>query len=55
MPDAIFRTNHPYDPKILKHFRGGQIPYNDDSMIRYRILKDGFHWYENTSALISST
>ena len=48
MPDTIFRTNHAYDPTILKHLRNPDIPEQDDSMIRYRVLKDGFNWYNHT-------
>lgn len=45
MPDALFRTNHAYDPKIIAHLRNSQIEENDDSMIRYKVLKNGFNWY----------
>ncbi len=40
MPDVIFRTNHAYDPIIRKHKRNQYMNKNDDSMIRYFILKD---------------
>ena len=47
MPEALFRTNHAYDPTINKFRRDPLIAENDDSMIRYKILKDGFNWYKN--------
>lgn len=46
MPDALFRTNHGYDPTIVKHLRNSQISENDDSMIRYKVMKNAFHYYE---------
>lgn len=45
MPDALFRTNHAYDPIIREHLRNPHIPESDDSMIRYKILKDSFLYY----------
>lgn len=45
MPEAVFRTNHAYDPIIRDNLRT-KSKENDDSMIRYRILKDGFNWYK---------
>ena len=47
MTEAIFRTNHAYDPTIRDHLRNKQIPKNDDSMIRYLLLSKGFSWYES--------
>ena len=47
MPEALFRTNHAYDPTIVKFKKHGELEYNDDSMIRYRILKNGFNWYKD--------
>ena len=47
MPEAIFRTNHAYDPIINKFKKDPLLPVDDDSMIRYRIMKDGFNWYKN--------
>ena len=38
MKDAVFRTNHAYDPTIVEHMRNNQLPENDDSMIRYLLL-----------------
>ena len=55
MPDALFRTNHAYDPKILSHRRSPHIPESDDSMIRYKTLKTGFNWYRENSQLMSPT
>ena len=45
MPEALFRTNHGYDPIIVDHLRS-KLQEKDDSMIRYRILKNGFNWYK---------
>lgn len=53
MPEAVFRTNHAYDPIIVDHLRG-KLKSNDDSMIRYRILKDGFNWYHDNRILMGA-
>jgi len=42
MKDAVFRTNHAYDPTINK-FKVGHPGINDDSMKRYFMLKDFFN------------
>lgn len=42
MKEAVFRTNHAYDSRINKNGKEFSMPYNDDSMIRYRLLKDSF-------------
>ena len=47
MKNAVFRTNHAYDPTIREHMRSNQIPEDDDSMIRYQLLSKGFKWYED--------
>jgi hypothetical protein len=54
----ISEQNHAYDPTILKHLRNPHIPEQDESMIRYRVLKDGFklvqsHRKENGSSIIN--
>jgi hypothetical protein len=52
MPETVFRTNHAYDPIIRKHSRNRIMNQDDDSMIRYKILKDSFHYYENNGVKI---
>lgn len=47
MPETVFRTNHAYDPIIRKHSAHKLISKNDDSMIRYFILKDMFNNYQS--------
>jgi hypothetical protein len=46
LPDAVWRTNHGYDPTIVKHELGPAKP-GDDSFVRYWILHDSFQYYEN--------
>jgi hypothetical protein len=45
MPEALFRTNHGYDPVIRKHLVEPMPGIKSDTMIRYFLLKDGFDWY----------
>jgi len=42
MKEALFRTNHAYDSKINNGRPDKFMDKNDDSMIRYFILKDSF-------------
>ena len=44
MKDAVFRTNHAYDPTINK-FGFGLPSEHSDTMHRYMMLKDGFNHY----------
>jgi hypothetical protein len=47
MQDALWRTNHAYDPDIRRentHLPGSP---RDDSMIRYLLLKDEFSKYSH--------
>lgn len=53
MPEAVFRTNHAYDPIIVEHLRS-KLKSNSDTMIRYRILKDGFNWYHDNQILMGA-
>lgn len=46
MKDAIWRTNHAYDPTINK-FATSHPEENSDTMKRYKIMKDCFNNYEN--------
>jgi hypothetical protein len=45
MKDAVFRTNHAYDPTINK-FRIGSSPEGGSSMHRYFIIKDSINAYQ---------
>ena len=44
MKDAVFRTNHNYDKTIGK-FRTTQLTVGDDSLYRYKIIKDTISKY----------
>jgi len=44
MKDAVFRTNHAYDPAINK-FRTHLPPKNDSTIRRYFVLKDSLNFY----------
>lgn len=45
MKDAVFRTNHAYDPKINK-FKTRLPTEGDDSIHRYFIIKDTINGYQ---------
>ena len=40
MPEALFRTNHAYDPQIRDKNTHTPDSPKDDTMIRYYLLKD---------------
>lgn len=44
MKDAVFRTNHAYDPKI-NTFRTEQLRENGSTFKRYVVLKDSLNFY----------
>ena len=44
--DAVYRTNHAYDPTINK-FRAEQTSENDSTMHRYMVLKDSVAFYQS--------
>ena len=44
MKDAVFRTNHAYDPTINK-FRTKLPGEHDSTIIRYGVLKDSLNFY----------
>ena len=44
MKDAVFRTNHPYDPTINK-FRTEHPSLKDSTILRYTIIKDSLNNY----------
>jgi len=48
MDQAVFRTNHGYDPTIRKNLVQPTPEEHSDTMTRYLILKDGFNWYNQT-------
>jgi hypothetical protein len=48
MKDAVFRTNHAYDPTINKWVTS-HISEKSDTFVRYLLLKDGFTHYGNNA------
>ncbi len=52
MPNALFRTNHAYDPVIQKNSATKVISKKSDTMIRYMILKDAFNYYADKNVKI---
>lgn len=44
MKDAVFRTNHAYDPTINK-FRTQLPGEHDSTIVRYGVLKDSLNFY----------
>ena len=52
MPEAVFRTNHAYDPIIRKNSYTKSLSKNSDTMIRYFILRDLFNSYSDVKAKI---
>ena len=53
MSEALFRTNHAYDPVIQKYSHNKLLSKNSDTMIRYFILKDLFNSYSANSTKIT--
>lgn len=51
MKDAVFRTNHGFDPFINK-YRTFLPGVNDSTMRRYRVIKDSFLTYETINKMI---
>lgn len=45
MKQALFRTNHAYDPKINK-YRTALPSSNTSTIKRYMVLKSGIEYYE---------
>ena len=43
--DAVYRTNHAYDPKINK-FRAKLPTENESTIRRYMVLKDSVNFYD---------
>lgn len=44
LPQAVWRTNHGYDPKIRAKYEWSQAP-SSWSVVRYMILHDAFNYY----------
>lgn len=53
MKQAVFRTNHGYDPKINK-YRTNLPSQTSSTMKRYMTLKDGIQFYEKVNKRISN-
>jgi len=53
MPEALFRTNHAYDPIIRKNSVTKFHSKYSDTMIRYLILKDMFNYYSDQQTKIT--
>jgi hypothetical protein len=51
MPDAVWRTNHPYDPKFIETMVG-KPQLNSDSQTRYQLLHDTFQFYADSNITI---
>lgn len=45
MKDAVFRTNHGYDP-IINKYRTSHPTSKDSTFYRYFIIKDSLNFYE---------
>ena len=48
MKQAVFRTNHAYDPKINR-YRTFLPSQNTSTMLRYFVLKNGIQFYEDAN------
>ena len=53
MKQAVFRTNHAYDPKINK-YRTEHPSESSSTIRRYMVLKDGIKYYEDAGVRISN-
>ena len=51
MEEAVFRTNHAYDPVINK-YRTFLPSVDTSTMLRYFVLKDGFNFYDENQKKI---
>ncbi len=51
LPEALFRTNHGYDPTFLKTALS-HISETSDSFVRYKLIHDTLVQYENTQTVI---
>ena len=51
MKDAVFRTNHGYDPFINK-YRTVHPGVNESTIRRYKVIKDSFINYETSGIKI---
>ena len=52
MEEAVFRTNHPYDP-IVNQYQVKLPGIKTSTMVRYMIIKDGFNYYSERGQLIA--
>ena len=51
MEEALWRTNHGYDPIIREHFEWSQAP-DSWSMMRYNFIRDALNTYEKEGTKI---
>jgi len=52
MKEAVFRTNHGFDPIIRQNFEWNQSP-SSWSMQRYMFISNGFKWYQKAGIKVS--
>lgn len=50
--EAVWRTNHGYDPVIRKHYEWSQSP-KADSIVRYMLIHDALKDYHANNTQIS--
>ena len=53
MKEAVWRTNHGYDPVIRQHYLWSQSP-SADSLRRYMYIHDAFIDYQTTGTKIGT-
>ncbi len=51
LPEAVWRTNHGYDPTIRAKYEWSQSP-SSWSVVRYMLLHDAFQYYNSTGTKI---
>ena len=51
LKEAVWRTNHGYDPVIREHYEWSQSP-STWSMQRYMFIHDAFVYYDSVKAKI---
>jgi len=52
LPNAVWRTNHAYDPTILAHQIEPDVP-NSNTQTRYNIMANAFRYYESIGKKIT--
>jgi len=52
IPEAVWRTNHGYDPNIVAQELHAPKNYGSNSEKRYLLIYNSFEWYQQESILI---